>query len=910
MSCKLTSVGVQHILNAHIDSLQVLLLDKKNIRLEGFLLALKLPLKCLSVGSNNIEIYTECDIVTDIEKVNIPNNDIKVFHPSFKNDNSAPISSALMYWYPQSSLRLASSYLRVVKSKNSHPIELNYYYEKAIDLLIKSCSYYSENRGKATYKLGKIYESQREYTMAKQYYQDSANKCSYSKSYLALGKLLCYMKDWKEALTYFQKYGGCKDRVKPIAFELGTSLYHLGRYEECEQILSGDNVTDDPQKKIQCVSMLGVIYYKGLNNKMKDYNKAFNLLISNHSDATSQYLCAKMYEKGRGTEASLPKAFDILTNLSKQGHGKSMVRIGKWYRRGIHVEQDHNKALLYFLESENLNPKSKSDIGKEYLSIGDIGNAFSYLALIPTNPENPAFDLEGLSALCLLYLIRNDKAMAYPLLNCLLFKTTTVTEEVITMIQSIADFLSVDKSIVEILDHCQLILTTVDPSLFAFAMCKSFAEKQDKESFNIWINLIEDSKIAHIVCNVFEKDVNALMLSLLCMNHAKGNLLKLFQNHSYGESFSMLLKHIPIINEKNYSQRLSSVGLMFIENGMKDEAVFFFDRVEYEEIFLAALELEKRNHFEIAIKYYEKRLSDPNALVNLGAIYYRQPHLNLMKAVECFERALYQNPTDNTKILCYYNAGLVWTELGNNSRAISNFSKAWTQHGDIDSAIEMTILDEKTERLMDVRKYNCSDDQKLRIAQCFAKDKSLTRQAWKWYNDIQIISNQVAKEVADYLVRVDLYNEGIMWSSRVLQKCELKTEQHWYQFYNALCHCCSGNDEEALNKVQLSSIELSLATYFPISHCLKAKLFKRKGMGEEAMQVVKNVLEDTPDCKLANYLKLAWSNESRSEIDVTDYIMDQYETVIAKLSDERDCTTNKQQSTSSEIGSLFFGTYC
>ena len=72
--------------------------------------------------------------------------------------------------------------------------------------------------------------------------------------------------------------------------------------------------------------------------------------------------------------------------------------------------------------------------------------------------------------------------------------------------------------------------------------------------------------------------------------------------------------------------------------------------------------------------------------------------------------------------------------LGNKSKALYNFSKACHKYDDIDSAIEMTILDEHVERLRGVRMSEC-DDQKLRIAQCFANDKSVTKQAWEWYSN-------------------------------------------------------------------------------------------------------------------------------------------------------------------------------
>ena len=922
MFCMLTSKGVQNVLDSQMDSLQVLLLDGNEIGKEGFLLALKLPLKFLSVGSNNIEIDTECDIVTDIGKVNITNNKIEVLHPSFESSKVNEISTAIEYFFyrtrieslkqiafqwQRSSFSLASSYVKLVrKIKNLHPIELNYYFEKTVRLLENVIQSYGRDE-KACYKLGKIYEFKKMYKEAVCYYKDN----SYFKSDLALGKLYFYvdgMKDWKVALHHFQRYCSHENR-KSVAYELGSIYYRFVDYNSCEEILSRGELVDDPDKKLECDRMLGIIYYKGLCKKKKDYNKAFNLLISDRSDITSQYLCAKMYEKGRGTELSLPKAFEIYTMLSKQRHGKSMTRSARWYRNGIHVEQDYNKALSLFLESAESNPKSEADIGKAYFGMGDLDNAYPYLDEIPTDPNNPLFDLEGLLELCLLFFIRDNKSVAYPFLNSLLFETRMSKEEVMAWIQSIASTSVTDKSVVEILDHCQLILTTVDSSLFAFAMCKSFAEKQDEESYNIWINLI-DTNVAHIVRNVFIKDVNALMLSLLYVHNINGQIWKLFEKHSFGKSFSLFLKYGNDITGSKYP--ICSAGLMFVENGMENEAVFFFNHVKPDEVFHVAMELEKRNYIELAIKYYEKMNYNPDALLRIGEIYCKQEHW--MKAIEYFEKALNRNPCEKTTAYCYYHTGVAWLGLGNNSRAEIHFSTAEKYkdvdlaiemtnldgqvgrlervdkticsddqklkiaqlfHRNIESAIEMTNLDGQVGRLKRLDKSICSDDQKLKIARHFAKKGGFVRTSWEWYDDIQNVPQELVQEVADFLIRVGYYNNGITWSELLIHE----TEKHWYLFYKALCCSCLGRNAEALDIVT-RSIDHTNDASFQINRCLKAKLLKRKGMHVEAMQVVNEVLQQNPEYKLAKYLMLMWSNDGfAAEIEITDL----YEKVVAEL---------------------------
>ena len=486
--------------------------------------------------------------------------------------------------------------------------------------------------------------------------------------------------------------------------------------------------------------------------------------------------------------------------------------------------------------------------------------------------------MSGLTLLALHYLMNEEKRLAFNLLIHLIFETNCSERFNISLMQEYAQKLSAAKPIMDILNLCQSILQT-DPKIeqFVFLMGKSFAETQEKEFYEICMEHIEFYYARTVLDCVFNRDVRGLMLllltpqiySIVCFIWSAFK-----EHHIFGTVLSLFFDKY---NAVDIDSRIGSVGIMFLENGFQDEAFFFFDHVKQDDIFSVAFELEKRGHVELAIKFYEKLDTDPDALVNLGDIYCKEPSLNLKKAVECFEKALTRKPDNDTAVLCYFNAGIALKRLGENCLAFDKFAIAWVNYKDIDSVIEMACIEEgfmAVDRLKQVQISKCSDNQRVKIARIFAKNEH-PKEAWQWYNSIGVISTQIAKEVTDYLFSAQLFTEAIIWDEKVFRRH--KTDQYWHLFYRALCHACLGELSEAKKLVD-QSIALSSDPSFFTNHCLKAKLLKMEGHEKEAFDIVYEIQKQNPEHQLAIYLDITWTN---TPTDIK--IVDKYELMIVTL---------------------------
>ena len=64
-------------------------------------------------------------------------------------------------------------------------------------------------------------------------------------------------------------------------------------------------------------------------------------------DIKSQYAIGEMYEKGRGTDRDLKKAFDWYSKASKKGYKKAEYKLGMAYLNGKGVRKSHSQSINY-----------------------------------------------------------------------------------------------------------------------------------------------------------------------------------------------------------------------------------------------------------------------------------------------------------------------------------------------------------------------------------------------------------------------------------------------------------------------------------------------------------------------------------------------------------------------------------
>ena len=120
------------------------------------------------------------------------------------------------------------------------------YAKELLDMYHASGDTFEE--GRITFKLGEIYQQQKEFKKAKQYYQKAvdmtkctADKKTEAKCYLAMGNLSYSRSEYHKAKRYYEKalaitvsYG---DRIMEATIygNLGTSVQSLGEYNKAEK---------------------------------------------------------------------------------------------------------------------------------------------------------------------------------------------------------------------------------------------------------------------------------------------------------------------------------------------------------------------------------------------------------------------------------------------------------------------------------------------------------------------------------------------------------------------------------------------------------------------------------------------------------------------------------------------------
>lgn len=100
----------------------------------------------------------------------------------------------------------------------------------------------------------------------------------------------------------------------------------------------------------------------------EDNDLAFKLLMQAHDlgHIEATYNLGICFHYGFGTSSDLGKAFKLYLESAKAGYGKGMELTGRFYNRGIYVEQD-SKAAEYWLAKavESSDPDAAEEAKKE-----------------------------------------------------------------------------------------------------------------------------------------------------------------------------------------------------------------------------------------------------------------------------------------------------------------------------------------------------------------------------------------------------------------------------------------------------------------------------------------------------------------------------------------------------------------
>ena len=108
------------------------------------------------------------------------------------------------------------------------------------------------------------------------------------------------------------------------------------------------------------------------NGVPEDNELAFRLLTQarelGHVEAT--YNLGICYHYGHGTAVNLAKAFDLYLESAMAGFGKGMELAGRFYNRGIYVEQNRKQAEYWLRKAmESTDPAAVEEAGKELTRI-------------------------------------------------------------------------------------------------------------------------------------------------------------------------------------------------------------------------------------------------------------------------------------------------------------------------------------------------------------------------------------------------------------------------------------------------------------------------------------------------------------------------------------------------------------
>lgn len=102
----------------------------------------------------------------------------------------------------------------------------------------------------------------------------------------------------------------------------------------------------------------------------EDNDLATKLLIQAHEmgHVEATYNLGICYHYGFGTNIDLAKAFALYLESANAGYGKGMELVGRFYNRGIYVEQDRQQAEAWLRKAMNSSDPDAVDEARRELA--------------------------------------------------------------------------------------------------------------------------------------------------------------------------------------------------------------------------------------------------------------------------------------------------------------------------------------------------------------------------------------------------------------------------------------------------------------------------------------------------------------------------------------------------------------
>ena len=107
----------------------------------------------------------------------------------------------------------------------------------------------------------------------------------------------------------------------------------------------------------------------------EDNDLATKLLIQAHEmgHVEATYNLGICYHYGFGTDIDLAKAFALYLESANAGYGKGMELVGRFYNRGIYVEQDRQQAETWLQKAMNSSdPDAVDEASRELAYAGGV----------------------------------------------------------------------------------------------------------------------------------------------------------------------------------------------------------------------------------------------------------------------------------------------------------------------------------------------------------------------------------------------------------------------------------------------------------------------------------------------------------------------------------------------------------
>ena len=335
--------------------------------------------KLVDLGAINKELYPNV-LMSEGDKKNAIEKYCKIgweYAVGIKKDSHNSLKQSLEYYLKAAELGSAFAQFKIGLMYNKsilglglledNPEKAKYWFNKAANN-----GYVDAN----TY-LGKIYEKEKKYDLAKKHYQQWEDKMLKDIKFGDIKALIeiavsykCGIngkeKDISKAKTLFLKAAD-KGDIRAIG-EYCSILRDEGDYKQyfnyCKKRLEKAIESNAKNVLINCHEDVGLAYYNGIGTE-KNYEQAkwhFDEIIKlEHKNWHPNqilnwkvhYHLGEIYEKGLlGGEIDYQRAFKYYKNVNEYSNSNVLLKLGCFYYYGLGTKKDYSKAFKYLQEAD------------------------------------------------------------------------------------------------------------------------------------------------------------------------------------------------------------------------------------------------------------------------------------------------------------------------------------------------------------------------------------------------------------------------------------------------------------------------------------------------------------------------------------------------------------------------------